>query len=84
MPVLASTYSRKDMFTRKHFIAAAKIIAALDDADARANATYTAVRHFSILNRRFDADRFRAFVDCERSCIMAYRVVVMARASKAA
>ena len=72
------------MFTRKHFIAAAKIIAALDDANARANATDTAVRHFSILNRRFDADRFHAFVDCERCKIVADRVAAMARACRAA
>lgn len=72
------------MLTRKHFILAARLIAALDNANDRANAIDSSIRIFAVQSRRFDADRFRAFVDCERSRIVADRVAAMARASRAA
>ena len=70
--------------TRRHFQAIASFLARIEDPSARENATCEAVIECRAANKRFDADRFRGYVDSERTKIVAGRVIVKARASKAA
>jgi hypothetical protein len=72
------------MMTRRHFQAIASLLARIEDPSARENAVCEAIIEFRGENRRFDADRFRAFVDSARTQVVAERVIVKARASKAA
>lgn len=70
--------------TRRHFRAMALAIAQIEDPTARETATHAAVRECSRGGSRFDADRFRSYIDSERSKVVSERVIVCARASRAA